>query len=727
MTEPGRDAPHPTGETLSEEGDPLLMRPHVLDRFKTSPDDADNESVHDAIGGRPRLNWHPVTDGGGGRTSTDQPEPSSGFHFDLGGALARLGAHDDGGEPARDAAPPAAPDTAPAPLDTRVPTADVAPMTLESPSGEIPKPDIRAAFDVAAAPPAAAPEAVAEALPEVAPTPDIISTFDLTARSRPAAPEIAPPLVDEAPLEPLPRRGERPATPDPVVEVPPVAPREPAQGPYVTARRSVFDDLSPSSGPTLPTALSPTVPQVGADLAPHAAAAPVLPAQPTVPVLPAAGAPVLPSLPAAPPAPPPMYTPPVETAVGANSADLHALRSAQLRQNRKQRKGKLFSRTLLLLIVIGGLVAAGLVFGRQYLFPTDWDPVLTPIVDDVQTERGVEFEHTVGLVLQPPADYALTASQLSFEDSWLEWLPEWRALGIASGEPTAESVGTAIAASRLAVYDPDADRIYMSTETDPAQATADLRLAVEQAFAAQHGAEPAPIDDPATGLTGVSPQRAIAEDAIRSHLAELAAPDAAQPTVQPAPATAPTAPVPLPIEYELAAVDQLGPALIAAAGLDPAALTIDRSYPDNVATLLDDAPSPAASGAIPAGDRSLASPEALGPDDWALVFGARLPAQTASRLADMLVADSYRPTDRGGVICVIATFQTGSEADAQFALSSLVSWVAAAPVESQAQATPFGTTGVQLVTCDPGATASGMPTAAAVDVVLERQLERLAG
>ena len=55
--------------------------------------------------------------------------------------------------------------------------------------------------------------------------------------------------------------------------------------------------------------------------------------------------------------------------------------------------------------------------------------------------------------------------------------------------------------------------------------------------------------------------------------------------MQTGPATAPTAPVPLPIEYELAAVDQLGPALIAAAGLDPAALTIDRSYPDNVATL----------------------------------------------------------------------------------------------------------------------------------------------
>ena len=63
---------------------------NVLDSFKGGADGADNQTVHDAIGARPRLNWSPVTDGGGG-AATESAEERSSFHFDLGGALARLG------------------------------------------------------------------------------------------------------------------------------------------------------------------------------------------------------------------------------------------------------------------------------------------------------------------------------------------------------------------------------------------------------------------------------------------------------------------------------------------------------------------------------------------------------------------------------------------------------------------------------------------------------------
>ena len=42
---------------------------------------ADIEPVNDAIGGRPRLNWSPVTDAGGGRATTERPEGAIGLPF----------------------------------------------------------------------------------------------------------------------------------------------------------------------------------------------------------------------------------------------------------------------------------------------------------------------------------------------------------------------------------------------------------------------------------------------------------------------------------------------------------------------------------------------------------------------------------------------------------------------------------------------------------------------
>ena len=72
MTKPA-DAPEAADNSPPREGD----TGEVLDSFKTGADGADNESVHDAIGGRPRLSWNPVTDGGG-RAPSESAEERSG-------------------------------------------------------------------------------------------------------------------------------------------------------------------------------------------------------------------------------------------------------------------------------------------------------------------------------------------------------------------------------------------------------------------------------------------------------------------------------------------------------------------------------------------------------------------------------------------------------------------------------------------------------------------------
>ena len=159
----------------------------------------------------------------------------------------------------------------------------------------------------------------------------------------------------------------------------------------------------------------------------------------------------------------------------------------------------MFSRTMLALFVIAQPVAGGALLRPP---STSSRPSgtrsLTPIVDDIQNERGVEFDHTVGLVKQPSADYALTIGRLVVDDGWLAQVPVWRALGLTAGEPTVEGIAPTLAATRLAVYDPDADRIYMSADASPEAAAADLRVALEQAYAAQQGNAESLVPDEST-------------------------------------------------------------------------------------------------------------------------------------------------------------------------------------------------------------------------------------
>jgi hypothetical protein len=443
------------------------------------------------------------------------------------------------------------------------------------------------------------------------------------------------------------------------------------------------------------------------------------------PVLAGDSQPFLPTLPPPTPVVASTPVPPLEHQVAAPT-DLNALRAAQRRANRQQRQGKVFGRTLLVLLGIGGLIAAALVFGRSYLYPTEWDPTLTPIVDEIQTERGLEFEHTVGLVEQPAAEFAQSVGRLSFDDAWLDSVPMWRALGMASGEPSVDSVGAALASRRLAVYDPDADRIYLLADAGTA-AEGDLRIALERAFATQHGAGVTVDDQVVTGFTGVSPRQQLATDAVHEHI--VAATGAqVEPTGSPAdaPADAAAAPaLPLPLEYEITAAEHLGPGLIAGAGLDPATITFRTALPGELGAALDDAAASAGAGTLQPGDRALAPPIALGNDDWSLVWGARLPAPGVDRLADVVIADSYRTIDRAGVICVVGVFETASPSDASFVLSRMETWVAGGPAESQATVTPIGATGVQLLSCDPGPEAATQPLPDAADALVNRQLERL--
>ena len=50
----------------------------------------------------------------------------------------------------------------------------------------------------------------------------------------------------------------------------------------------------------------------------------------------------------------------------------------------KKRASRAVLKAVLAIVVLGALIAGALTFGRSRLFPSSWDPALTPLVDEVE-------------------------------------------------------------------------------------------------------------------------------------------------------------------------------------------------------------------------------------------------------------------------------------------------------------------------------------------------------
>jgi hypothetical protein len=416
-------------------------------------------------------------------------------------------------------------------------------------------------------------------------------------------------------------------------------------------------------------------------------------------------------------------TVPIDSA--PSTPDINALRSAQLRASRQQRQGKVFGRMLLAILGVGALIAAALIFGRSYLFTTDWDASLTPVVDAIQESTGVEFDHTVPLVVQPADEYAKTLLDRTIGSDWEESVPEWRALGLANGDVTTSSVAAELAQLQPAFYDPASDTIFQISDSDPEQVRPALETALVAAFQRQIAvsADENVVETTRTSFTGVSTPQSIARRAVDTYLGRGLA--TGSPAVDTTGTTSETLPVP--IAYELAAIDRLGEPILGAAGAEPSTFQIQTPYPDAIYGVLGDNPTSAPSPLLRPGEQPLADAVALGTDDWSLVWGARLPEFSVERAAEALTADSYRAVTRDGATCFVALLQTATEADGSSMFSAMQLWALRAPAGSQAAATLVAPTRVQLEACDPGAGVTIASGAGTVDSLIDRQILRLNG
>ncbi len=141
----------------------------------------------------------------------------------------------------------------------------------------------------------------------------------------------------------------------------------------------------------------------------------------------------------------PAAAPPMATMVSSTAlAHSAASGSSAAVKGRKKRKRNHLGKVILVLLLLAGIVAAALTYGRDYLFPEDWNKDVVPAVEALQQRSGLEFTDPVPVNTLPEAEYAAKVAGFVFGPTlsaeWQSSIPRWRALGLVDGEPTVESV-----------------------------------------------------------------------------------------------------------------------------------------------------------------------------------------------------------------------------------------------------------------------------------------------
>ena len=128
---------------------------------------------------------------------------------------------------------------------------------------------------------------------------------------------------------------------------------------------------------------------------------------------------------------------------------------------------------LLTLAILGGLTAAGIVFGRPYLFPDGWDEATRPYAEAVETARGVEYVEPIAVIAEPTVDYTTRLGGELVGD-WSADEPVLRALGLLNGPTTEESATELLADWQDAVYSTVDGQVYTDTGVTGAQLDAEI-------------------------------------------------------------------------------------------------------------------------------------------------------------------------------------------------------------------------------------------------------------
>ncbi|MEM1333513.1 MAG: hypothetical protein AAGG08_08660, partial [Actinomycetota bacterium] len=341
--------------------------------------------------------------------------------------------------------------------------------------------------------------------------------------------------------------------------------------------------------------------------------------------------------------------------------------------------------------VLIALIAGAFVFGRPYLFPSDWDETTKPFADAVEEARGAPIEQAFSVIETLPRPFEIGHDANVFGD-WADDVPMWRALGLAAPDVRASANSQFVMERSGAYYSPTDGQVYTSSLTDP-ENTTDIQAAVTEAALDQEFGW-------SSSLTEVTPERAALVRALvrvgTTATLQRIDPESTLPT--------PSAMAGLParLAQQLLApsvfADVIGTGEIGDSGLADAARRDAR--------LSGVSPLPlAAAATLEEGETSVGEATAHDRSFWYLVFAARLDAPTAHDASAAIVAASLTPfRATTGAACWAAVLET-TDADAAVALGlQTAAWAIAAPVENAASMRdPVGNT-IEFRVCDPGET-----------------------
>jgi hypothetical protein len=617
-----------------------------------------SETEHDVE--RPVLSWEPVV-------RTGSPENA------LGGAASVVAS-----TPPRDPAPEQAPQDDgdpeaqpfamapfdfgiapitldPLPRDQHPAPADVAPDVIVPVLGS--EPSLVENFELKIAPldmpdltpsgrtPTIDPVSAVEASTEL---PVVPASFGLVAPATPGAPPLSPPAP---PLPPaasvlLAQNVETPAAAAPLAPEPDLA-----STPGLPA-----DAVSPDPTPTtvIPVAFAP---QIASPAAPQIAS-PSLPAyQPTL-----ARAP--------------------QVAV-ASSRATHIPAPAESRNKQKHTKKSGGGGGIALfftLLVLGGIIAGAVVYGRPYLFPDDWDLDAKPYGEAVESVRGVDIVEPLLIDRQVSATYDISMADHLLGD-WEADLPMWRSLALAKNAIDAPGLRELVANWTPAYYSPATSQIIANNDLLPGAVDGALTEAMALAAIDQETGWASQLDPASLDTSALIEAVAIAESQNVSQQTSFGA------GLQPERRTDVAAFLPPVLEYRINAPQafvefaESGDVDIAGTSL----LALSREP------------------ALAATDTLATSQQPMDRTFWYMVFAAYNSPSDAYAASNALVQSSLATVDRAGVQCTYATF-SGTDVDGTSQLANVLqTWAITAPVEMAATTSVLPDGAQQLSSCDPGA------------------------
>jgi hypothetical protein len=354
-------------------------------------------------------------------------------------------------------------------------------------------------------------------------------------------------------------------------------------------------------------------------------------------------------------------------------------------------RGRRTLKLVLTLVVLAGLVGAGIVFGRPYLLPGDWDEATQPYADAVETARGVEFVESLSVIAEPTPQYTERMSA-ELTGAWSQDQAMWRALGLMRGPATEATVAEGLAGWQDVIYSSVDGQVYRDEAVAGPQSDAQITEAMtaaslDQEFGWSIEQPNRTLDDAAQTIAEVTRQS-------RDVLAESPFAVEVEP-VDPAALTF----VPPVIGYRV-----LAPATFAE--FENSTVTAENALggigAGGPGPMASEVPVVASNPTMNGTDVVVGSPRAMDRSFWYLVFSGFLDPRSSYDASEAIVESAVTMAERGAAQCAYATFSGGDTEQTATLRAALEAWsTAASPtLASSFSVQPDGT--LQIVGCDPG-------------------------